>query len=145
MDQNSTACINLYLALQENWQAHTHGYEIPMIVHEGFEFFAGFDENIKSNSYYNVYKTLQKGRILTNRTYENQKSLETNAGNDKRLLVETFLSIIKTYNLQDYINTDAEFDVSMNNCDKMESSKPFAIDEEDNVRKLKRVLFGGDF
>ncbi|CAG2186383.1 unnamed protein product [Mytilus edulis] len=83
VDQDIIAYKNIYQPLQENWQDNSHGYEIPVMVHEGFECSAGFDENTISNSYYNVYKPLQKNMDIMNTTYENQKSPETKAGNDK--------------------------------------------------------------
>ncbi|XP_071133295.1 uncharacterized protein [Mytilus edulis] len=138
VNQDIIAYKNIYQPLQENWQDKSHGYEIPMMVHEGFECSAGFDENTTSNSYYNVYKPLQKEMDITNPTYENQKSPETKAGNDKSFLGDACSSKITTGNLHDYINMHAESKISINNCDEMESCKQF---DEDNVQKINQQSF----
>ncbi|VDI55688.1 Hypothetical predicted protein [Mytilus galloprovincialis] len=142
VDQDIIAYKNIYQPLQENWQDNSHGYDIPVMVHEGFECSAGFDENTTSNSYYNVYKPLQKDMDITNPTYENQKSPETKAGNDKGFYGDACSSKITTGNLHDYINMQAESKISINNCDEMESCKPF---DEDNVKKIDQQSFSGDF
>lgn len=144
VDQYSIANKNVYQPLQENWQDNSHGYEIPVMVHKSFECSTGFDENTTSNSYYNVYKPLQKDADITNPTYEIQKSPETKEGNDKNFLGDACSSEITTGNLHDYINMHAEPKKSMNNCDEMESCKPF--DEDlDNVKKIDQQSVSSDF
>ncbi|CAC5420377.1 unnamed protein product [Mytilus coruscus] len=82
VNPDTTAYHNLYQLIQENWQDDSHGYEVPVVVHKCFESSLGFDENARINSYYNVYHACQKDCDMKSPAYENQKSLETNAGND---------------------------------------------------------------
>lgn len=86
-----------------------------MIVHKFFGNSEGFEEHAASHSYYNVNNPLQ--------TYENQKGPEPKAGSEETLLGEDLSSVFKTINFHDYININAETNISINNCDTMESDR----------------------
>ncbi|CAC5383986.1 unnamed protein product [Mytilus coruscus] len=140
--QDNTSCHNLYQPLHENWQDDSRGYEVPVMVHKCFEQPTGFDEHAISNSYFNVNKPLQKDWEMKIATYENQQFHETKAGNDKRLQADDFSSVLKTGNLHDYININDESNILMNNCDTMESWKPF---DQDKSETIEQKSFCGDF
>ncbi|CAC5381942.1 unnamed protein product [Mytilus coruscus] len=142
VDQDDTAENNLYQPLQGNWQGDSHGYDVPVMVHKCFKNSAEFDKNDTSNSYYNVYKPLPKDWDLKSPTYENQKSPVTKAGTDERLLVDDSSSVFKTDNLHDYINMNADSNISINNCDEIESCKPF---DQDKLETIEQKSFCCDF
>ncbi|VDI10955.1 Hypothetical predicted protein, partial [Mytilus galloprovincialis] len=121
VDQDNTAYNNVYQPLQENWQENSRGYEVPVIVHMIFENSEGFDEHVASHSYYNVINPLQ--------TYENRETTDPKAGIEETLLGDDSSSVFKTTNFHDYINMNAETDISINNCDTMESCKPIDGDK----------------
>ncbi|VDI39455.1 Hypothetical predicted protein [Mytilus galloprovincialis] len=125
VDQDNKAYNNLYQPLQENWQLDSHGYEVPVMVHKKFKISA--NEYVTNNASYNhdnVNNPLQKDRYMNNPTYENQKSQETKAGNDKTLVGDDSSYVLKIGNVHDYINMKAESNISMINCHTVESCKP---------------------
>lgn len=142
VDKDNTAYNNLYQPLQENWQDGSHGFEVPVIVYKCIEHSARVDEKSTSNTYYNVYKPLQKDLDMNCPTYENQKSPETKAGNDKNSFGNAGSSVITTGNLHDYMNMHTESKISMKNCNELESCKAF---DGENVKKIDQQSFSCDF
>ncbi|XP_071179489.1 uncharacterized protein [Mytilus edulis] len=119
--QNDTEYLHPYHTLQDNWEKHSHGYEVavtdhPMTVNPGTGNSCASDGPTA-----HVYQPLQKDRNTKCHSYEKPQTPKLKTENDSKKQ-QAAQSRHVTSSLQDNVNNNADSDKTINSCDEMETT-----------------------
>ncbi|CAG2210040.1 unnamed protein product [Mytilus edulis] len=118
--QNDTEYLHPYHTLQDNWEKHSHGYEVavtdhPMTVDQGTGNSCGSDGPTA-----HVYQPLQKDRDTKYHSYEKPQTPKLKTANDSKMR-QAAQSRHVTSSLQDNVNNNTDSDETIISYDEMET------------------------